>query len=53
MLKFEANNNKKYKVKIIQNNKVYVKKVRGHLSELYYLVILKSYLEKKNIWKPS
>ena len=38
VLEFELGDNKKYKMKIIQNNLVYTKKADRHLSELYYLV---------------
>ena len=37
-LKFEAGNNKKYKVKAIQNSVVYAKEVGKYLLGLYYLV---------------
>lgn len=38
MPKFEANNNKDYKVKAIQVSAVYTKKADEYLLELYYLV---------------
>lgn len=47
----EANGNKEYKIKAIQNNAIYAKKVDGQLSELYNLVVQKSYLKDENIWK--
>lgn len=31
---------------------VYIKKSTGFLLKLYYLVLWKSYLKKKNIWEP-
>ena len=37
--KFEEGNNKKYKVKVIQNSAVYTKEVDSHLPKLYYWVI--------------
>lgn len=43
-------NNKKYKIKLICNNMVYIKESKvGHLLKFYYLVFLKSYLDKKDI----
>lgn len=43
-LEFEASSNKKYKVKAIQNNLVYINKtIRGQLLGLYYLVSWKNY----------
>lgn len=35
---FNTRNNKKYKVKTIQNNKVYAKKNLAQLTKLYYLI---------------
>ena len=35
---FKPGNNKKYKIKAIQNNTVYAKEVTGHLLRLYYLI---------------
>ena len=49
MPKFDAGNNKKYKVKVIKNSVVYAKKAKGHLLGLYYLVSWKSYLEEESI----
>ena len=48
---FEADNNKKYKVKVILDNAVYAKEVNRYLSGLYYLVVLKDYLEEENTWE--
>ena len=42
------NNNEEYKVEIICENTVYVKKLAGHLSKLYYLIFWKSYLKEEN-----
>lgn len=39
MLEFEADNNKKYKIKAIQDRAIYIKEVGRHLSKLYYLII--------------
>lgn len=39
IFKFETSNNKEYKIKTIQNNAVYTKKIGGHLLGLYYLAI--------------
>ena len=36
--KFDAGNNKKYKVKAIKDSAVYTKEKEGHLLGLYYLV---------------
>ena len=52
-LKFEAGNNKKYKVESIQDSTVYAKKSVRQLLELYYLVLWKGYSEKKNTWEPT
>ncbi len=49
--KFEAGNNKKYKVKSIVNSTVYDKEAESQLSSLYYLVLWKGYLEEENIWE--
>ena len=38
-LEFDTSNNKKYKVKVIRNNAVYIKKTEGYLLGLYYLVL--------------
>ena len=35
---FDGGNNKKYKIKIIKNSAIYIKKAEGHLPSLYYLV---------------
>ena len=47
------NNGKKYKVKVICDNKVYAKKLDSddHLLSLYYLVLWKNYPDKKNTWE--
>ena len=44
---FEAGNNKKYEIKVIQNSAIYAKKVDKYLPRLYYLVAWKSYLKRK------
>lgn len=41
-------NNKEYKVEVIQDNVVYVKELKGYLLELNYLVSCKDYLKKEN-----
>lgn len=33
--KFKTSDNKKYKIEVIKNNTVYIKKARRHLSVLY------------------
>lgn len=44
------NKNKEYKIKAIQNNTVYAKKLElDHLPKLYYLVSKKNYPEEQNI----
>ena len=52
-LKFEAGNDKEYKIDSIWNSTVYTKEwTTDQLLELYYLVLWKDYLEKENTWKP-
>ena len=46
-LKFNANNNKKQKIKVSKDNIVYIKEVKKYLSNSYYLIFWKSYLKKK------
>lgn len=46
---FKTNNDKKYKIKAIQNSVVYAKKVGRYLLGLYYLIVYKRYLEEENI----
>ena len=48
MPEFESGNNKKYKVKAIQDNVIYAKEVNKDLPGLYYLVIWKGYLKEEN-----
>ena len=50
-LDFEADNSKMYKVKAIWDSVVYVRKLEGHLPELYYLVVWKGYFEEENTWE--
>ena len=50
--KFEAGDNKEYKVKGIQDSAVYARESVGQLLRLYYLVLWKSYLEEENTWEP-
>lgn len=56
-IKFDNNNNinKKYKIKAISNNLIYIKKseINYYLPKLYYLVLYNSFLEKENIWRPA
>lgn len=47
-LNFYAGNNKKDKVKAIQNSAIYAGKTEGHLLCLYYLVAWNNYLKEKN-----
>ena len=51
--KFEADNNKKYKVDSIWDSAVYTKESADQLLGLYYLIWWKSYSEEKNIWEPA
>ena len=51
--KFEAGDNKEYKVEGMENSAVYARESVKQLSGLYYLVLWKGYLEKKNIWEPT
>ena len=51
--KFDAGDNKEYKVEAIINSAVYVKKTEGYLSSLYYLVFWKGYPEEENTWELS
>lgn len=44
---------KKYKLEAIYNSAVYLKKLVGHLSELYYLISWKNYPKKTNTWELS
>ena len=37
-LKFEAGNREEYRVEAICDSAIYIKKVEGHLSGLYYLI---------------
>ena len=46
--KLDARDEKKYKVKAIYDNKVYAKEATDQLSELYYLISWKGYIEKKS-----
>lgn len=48
---FKTRNNIKYKVNSIINNVVYGKEINNQLLGLYYLILWKSYLEEKSIWK--
>lgn len=52
LIDFDVNNNEsgKYKVEVICKSAVYIKESNsGYLPEMYYLVFLTLYLEKKNI----
>lgn len=53
MPEFETDDNKKYKMEVIQASTVYIKEADRYLPGLYYLVVWKCYPEEKNIWKPS
>ena len=51
-LKFDANDNKKYKIEAIKDSAVYIKKTEKYLPGLYYLIFWKSYPEKKILKNP-
>ena len=51
--KFDADNNKEYKVEAIIDIAVYAKEAEGHLPSLYYLVSWKGYPKEKSVWEPS
>ena len=49
-IEFKTNNDKKYKIKSIQNITVYKKRLgAGYLPGLYYLISWKTYPEEKYI----
>ena len=50
VLEFDTGNqdSKKYKIKAIQDSAVYARESEGHLPDLYYLIIWKSYPKKEN-----
>ena len=50
---FKVGNNKVYKVDGIWDSTVYAREPARQLSGLYYLVLWKSYPEKKNTWKSA
>ena len=50
-LEFKAADSKEYKMEVIWNNAVYANKAKSYLLKHYYLVIWKSYPEKKNTWE--
>lgn len=53
-MKLDKNNSKEYEVYAICDSEVYTKELdSGHLLGLYYLVSLKSYPEKENIWESA
>ena len=45
---FDIGNNKKYKVKAIKDNTIYINKVEKYLLNLYYLVSWKDHSKKEN-----
>lgn len=51
--KLNSKNNRKDKVEVICDSKLYAKNAIGQFLILYYLVSWKSYLELENIWKPT
>ena len=50
---FEAGDDKEYQVDSIWNSTIYARELAGQLPRLYYLVLWKSYPEKKNTWEPA
>ena len=49
-MEFNINNNKKYKIEVIWNSILYAKElVSNNLLALFYLILWKKYLNKKNI----
>ena len=48
-LKFKASGDQKYKVNCIQDSAIYAKMSKKKLPGIYYLVLWKSYSDKKNI----
>ena len=48
---FHAYNSKKYKVKLIQDNIIYKKELKGYLLKFYYQITWTNYSKEKNIWK--
>ena len=50
--KFDAGDNKEYKVEAIIDSAIYAKEAEGHLLSLYYLVFWKSYPEEKSTLEP-
>lgn len=46
--KLNARNNKKYKIEVICDSKIYTKDAIGQLPGLYYLVFFKNYPEFEN-----
>lgn len=50
--KFDADNKKEFKIEEIWDNVIYAKESKGHLLGLYYLILWKNYLKKKNTWEP-
>lgn len=48
VMKFQISNNQKYKVEVIWNNKIYVRKLKiKYLPKFYHLVFWKNDLENK------
>lgn len=53
-LEFKSNGNSmEYKVKVVCDSMIYVKKLEGHLLSLNYLVSWKNHPKKENIGKPT
>ena len=48
LAEFQVGDDKEYEVETIHNSIVYTKEIDGYLLGLYYLVVWKGYLEKKN-----
>ena len=50
-LKFDAGDNKEYRVEAIIDNAVYAKEVERYLLGLYYLIFWKGYTEEERTWE--
>lgn len=50
---FDVREDKEYKIKVIKDNAIYDKAVKGQVSGLYYIVSWKSYLEDENTWESA
>lgn len=52
MIKLDAGNSKKYKIKAIWDNHIYARESKGYLLQgFYYLVSWKDYLKDEDPWE--